>query len=227
MTRLPADDRSIAGVDGPEYQLNLVCPVPGCGLQGTERHHIWRRSFLAGDHRWVRMADGQLVGNLVMLCSQHHHMVTVNAAWLRMSGTVFLWSDMIHPGVPLEWQPPWREETDGEPAHPDDDNGRDHLGADDPDLRGDHLDGTCPTCLRPLRQHKTDHEKPRPRRSWTVTVPKDERENGAETLDTLLEEARKEMARAGLPYGTEDTVKYFILAGALALFVQHAEDVLA
>jgi len=58
-------------------------------------------------------------------------------------------------------------------------------------------------------------------------VPSDEREQGADMLDTLLEEGRREMARAGLPYGDEDAAKYFVLSTMLGLFVTHAEEVLS
>jgi hypothetical protein len=58
-------------------------------------------------------------------------------------------------------------------------------------------------------------------------VPKDERENGADVLDTLLEEARKSMAQAGLAYGDEDNARYFVLSAVLGLFVQHAREVMA
>lgn len=229
MTRLPLEDRQVTGlIEGPPYEENLVCPVPGCGLRGTEGHHLWRRSFLAGDYPYVTLPDGSVVANVVLLCNQHHHMVTVNAAWVKLEDGVFTWSDLVNASQPLTWQPPiWREDerrvsSDG-----------DHPGGDpdpaDPDLRRDHVahDGTCPTCLRPLPHKRDTSEAKRIRRTWSVTVPKDEREDGAETLDTLLEEARKEMARAGLPYGDEETVKFFVLAAALGLFVSHAEDVLA
>ena len=69
-------------------------------------------------------------------------------------------------------------------------------------------------------------EERRARRTWSVTVPKDEREDGAQTLDVLLDAARHEMAKAGLPYGENEAVKFFVLSAALGLFVSHAEEVL-
>ena len=90
-------------------------------------------------------------------------------------------------------------------------------------------DGVCPSCKRPLPhpKHEGEPEAKRPRRSWTITVPKDERENGAEVLDELLEASREEMGKLGLPYGEGSSVRYFVLAAALALFVQHAEQLMA
>jgi hypothetical protein len=80
----------------------------------------------------------------------------------------------------------------------------------------------CPSCKRPLPHAKLDkpHEAKRPRRTWSITVPVDERENGADVLDELLEASRDVMARAGLPYGEESSVRYFVLTAALGLFVQ-------
>lgn len=245
MTRLPLESRDVQGVDGPEYPLNLVCPVPGCGLETTETHHLFRRSFLAGDYTWVRlpmMPDNIMMGNLIRLCNHHHHMVTINAAWLRLEDDgVLTWSDMVALPEPLLFQPPLSKrpgvdvlsDLDGEVEQPDGDHqaedaaDRSPLVGHEATVPGTELDGTCPTCLRPLPHKKEEHEKARVRRTWSVTVPKDEREDGAETLDTLLEAARETMARAGLPYGAEETVKFFVLTAALGLFVQHAEDVLA
>jgi len=92
------------------------------------------------------------------------------------------------------------------------------------DLEKAHPD-ICPECKRP-RRRKTPREKQRPRERWVIHVPRDERENGADVLDTLLEEARKSMAQAGLAYGDEDNARYFVLSAVLGLFVQHAREVM-
>ena len=91
------------------------------------------------------------------------------------------------------------------------------------------LDNECPTCHQPLPHPKVEkptREKKRVRRSWTITVPMDKRENGAETLDTLLEEARLEMDRAGLGYGPERNNRFFVLAFILGQFVLHSRELL-
>lgn len=87
---------------------------------------------------------------------------------------------------------------------------------------------TCPTCERPLPKPKieTPMEERKIRRTWSVSVPVDRQEDGAEVLDTLLEEVRDELARAGLPYGDSEVAKYHPLATALALFVTNAREIL-
>ena len=71
-----------------------------------------------------------------------------------------------------------------------------------------------------------EQEAPRPRRTWSITVPKDQREDGADILDGLLEASREQMATLGLPYGEQNSVRYFVLSAALALFVQHADQLM-
>lgn len=92
---------------------------------------------------------------------------------------------------------------------------------------GAHVSALCPTCQQPIKPKlKTKRERSLNRRTWSIAVPADQQENGAEVLDVLLEEARLELARQGLPYGDEGTVKYHILATSMALFVTHAKEML-
>lgn len=225
MTKLPLESRAVTGVYGPNYETNMMCAAPGCDQLGTERHHIFRRSFLAGDYIWIELPDGRHLGNLVKLCNFHHRQITVNAAWLNFEDDVFLWTDLISAAQPLSWQPPFGTleavPSDKPVVIPD-------PAKENPERTPDQIaaDGVCPKCLRPLPHPKNEHEEKRVRRSWTITVPLDERENGAETLDTLLEAARQEMAKAGLPYGDEAAVRFFVLSGALGLFILHAGEVL-
>jgi hypothetical protein len=216
MTRLPLESRDVKGTSGPDYNLNHVCAVPGCTELATERHHLFRRSFLIGDYAWVQLPSGEQVGNYVRLCHNHHHAVTVNAAQITWDNGVFVWAPLMGVPRPLQWQPPIEVNGDGVQVQVE--------TIEEPQAVDD---GICPTCHRPLARHHTPHEEKRPRRTWSITVPKDERENGAETLDTLLEAARDEMGKAGLPYGDQEAVRFFVLAQALGLFVQHAEEVLS
>ena len=64
------------------------------------------------------------------------------------------------------------------------------------------------------------------RKTWSVSVPVDEQENGAELLDEHLETIRLLFAEAGLPYGAAETAKYFVLSTALALFILNADQIL-
>lgn len=221
MTRLPLEVRNVVGVEGPEYPLNAICAKPGC-LSPSEQggHHLWRRSELIGAWWWVYIPDDDVrVGNVVGLCQLHHHAVTVNSAWIKWENGQYEWSDMIEASQPLTFQPPVRLESNEESLP----NGPEKNGEDPVHT----FDGSCPTCHRPLPHTKAPPEAKRPRRTWSITVPVDERENGAEALTTLLEEGRKEMAKAGLPYGADDSANYFVLATMLGLFVQHADEILS
>jgi len=223
MTRLPTESRAVQGVDGPAYELNIVCAKPGCLQQSTDPHHLWRRSELIGAHWWVELpADDAIVGNVVGLCRTHHHQVTINGAWITWNGRGFDWSDMLTSGEPLSFQPPVRPLSNEEPLPdlPEKNGGQ-------PAALAAPFEGSCPTCKRPLPHPKPAQEPKRLRRTWSITVPADERENGAEMLSTLLEEGRLELAKAGLPYGDADSANYFVLSTILGLFVAHAEDVLA
>ena len=73
----------------------------------------------------------------------------------------------------------------------------------------------CPTCERALPKPHTDAET-RVRRGWTIAVPVDERENGADVLDSLLDECRKLFG-----HDTNRKVRYYTVAQALALVVQN------
>ena len=234
MTRLPTESRAVKGLDGPPYELNVVCAKPGCQEYAQDPHHCWRRSETIGPYWYVHVEeDDAIVGNVVGLCSTHHHAVTVNAAWIKWEDGRYTWTDLFSASEPLSFQPPVRLVEEALPNAPEKNGGG--IATNDPPQASSEapvpaqapLDGTCPTCLRPLPHPKSEHEPKRQRRTWSVTVPVDEREDGADTIDTLLEEGRRELAKAGLPYGDTDAAIYFVLSTVLALFVQHAEDVLA
>jgi hypothetical protein len=219
MTRLPLEDRDVRGVDGPGYGLNLICAAPDCTDRSLENHHLWRRSALGGPFSWVSLPDGSQVGNVVRLCHIHHRRVTENTAAISWNGYQFLWvPDGFDSDQALSFQPPHI------------------LGEVDPAFEnagektnGDLLPNECPACHQPLPKPKIERpkEQARPRRSWTITVPVDRRENGAETLDTLLEEARLELAKADLAYGPARNVRFFVLATALGLFVAHFRELVS
>jgi hypothetical protein len=228
MTRLPLETRDVRGIEGgPPYELNSICAAPGCDQLSADPHHLWRRSELIGPFWWVALDDETIVGNVVGLCQLHHHAITVNAAWIKWEDGRFVWSDMFRASEPLSFQPPVRSTSnqDSFPVAPEKNGGEAVIV--DPPTAPAQLDGVCPSCLRPLPHSHTRSEQKRPRRTWSITVPVDERENGAEMLSTLLEEGRKEMAKAGLPYGDAEAANYFVLSTILALFVQHAEEVLS
>lgn len=219
MTRSPLRSPDVEGVEGEPYELNPVCAAPGCMQPSDDPHHLFRRSALGGPFWWVQLAPGLTTGNVIGLCRKHHSMVTTDAAWISYEDGFYVWSTLFDASVLLDQQPPVRRVQEG--VGESSTNGS-H------DVSAAHVaaEGTCPTCLRPLPHPKREHEPRRERRTWSVTVPKDSREDGADTIDTLLEEGRKELAKAGMPYGDADTAKFFVLTHILALFVQHAEEVM-
>lgn len=75
--------------------------------------------------------------------------------------------------------------------------------------------GLCPRCRKKVAAENEPvfDKTPRPRKSISITVPVDERENGAEILQELFEMARIE---AGRPEGTP---VYFTLVDVLHFFL--------
>jgi hypothetical protein len=235
MTRSPSEDRRSEGIDGPHYPLNSTCVTPGCTeTRSLHRHHLWRKSDVIGDKWWVRTKDGALHGNCVRVCGFHHRDLTDNIARIAYHEGQFYWKDVLTEPLLLDWQPPG-EALYMQLSAPE--NGK----ADDPDLLlterlgashvlvEGHDPEVCPTCLRKLPRPKDESapEAKKLRKTWSVAVPLDRWEDGANVLDTLLDEAHVEMNRIGLPYGEGKTVKYYILSTALGLFVTHANEIMS
>ena len=235
MTLSPSEDRRSEGLDGPHYPLNQICFVPGCMDRKTlQRHHFWRKSDVIGDKWWVKLSDGEIRGNCGRVCAHHHRDLTDNIAHVAYHEGQFWWKDIISEPLLLDWQPPGEAvyEELREPAKPsgkDDDLAlAEKLGAAHA-LLPSHDPDICPTCLRKLPRPKEERspEAPKLRKTWSVAVPMDHWEDGAEVIDTLLREAHTELNRRGLPYGEGKTVRYYILTAALALFVTHAEELMS
>lgn len=221
MTRLPLENWRVKGLPGIAYAGNAICAAPGCGIVVTsgERHHMWRRSFLAGDYWWVLLPDGEVAGNCIFLCKEHHRQLTKGIAMLSYQEGVFRWLD-AQTSEPLTWQPPvyadqhtWMEICDSKP----------------PGKKEATPEWICPSCGRPLphAKHESEKETAKIRKTWSIAVPVAEQENGAEVLDENLEHARELFIAAGLPYGPDEKVKYYVLSTALALFITHAQEILA
>ena len=200
----------VKGVDGAGYVLNSICAAPGCDKVAGERHHLWRRSFLAGDYWWVEV-NAEVIGNCVGLCRHHHGQVTRNEVLISYWDDLFWWND-----VELRWQPP---------KHPESLS----FTVSDSETPGEKRGHICPSCGQALPHEKHEpekREKPKLRKSWSIAVPVGEQENGAEVLDVNLEHARQMFAEAGMPYGSAETAKYFVLSTALALFIVNADQIL-
>lgn len=79
MTLQPVPDRMLSwGFEEDDYlieELGPLCAVPDCPAQGVEPHHICPRRQTSGPRRLVAV-EGQVVGNVAMLCHWHHGLVT-------------------------------------------------------------------------------------------------------------------------------------------------------
>jgi len=183
---LPALDEWIAkGVKGASYTVGPRCANPNCNKIAEHAHHILRRSYLAGVYDWVDI-DGWIVGNKTGLCFACHNDVTGDVGGHRAAiridreHRVFQWCLVIEHGGMIDYafagllepQPPTPESLSTERAtgHPESE--------------------ACPVCGHRERARRADipvSTRRRARKSWTVLVPDDEQENGAEVLDTLVE----------------------------------------
>lgn len=211
MTRFPTETRQIEGIEGPAYEIMGECACPGCDKPGAERHHLFSRGLMGGAYDWVRLPDGTEIANLVGLCNKHHRQVTENRVHITLHDGVFNWGK----DGPLSYQPPC---LDGEREVVDTVPGTENTRP------------VCVTCKRPMPRPKIEGEKKeekKPRSTWAVAVPIDQRENGAEVLDGLVAAAEEKMDQYGLNWGHGNRVMYFKLVTALALFVQHADDILS
>lgn len=184
---LPATDTwDVRGVDGPKYKVGPYCANPDCGKIAEHAHHIVRRSQLGGDYAWI-VLHGQVTGNLTGLCPGCHDDITGriggHKAAIRHSiaDTFFHWCDVdtssgneiryLKRG-PLQPQPP-TPETLAERA-----TGHDHQESE-----------PCPFCGQARRRRsETPAGDRRRRKTWTVLVPADDQEQGAEVLDALVDD---------------------------------------
>lgn len=220
MTLLPSESWDVKILELPRYAVGPRCCVPGCDKLADHAHHLWRRSFTGRPATWVRIGNTTF-GNLVAICFEHHEQVTRNAAWIRMvddfEGWTFTWNTLEMDGWvahgPIEPQPPLNGVLGPAPISAPEKPGEEHTVE-----RGEELP-PCPTCGHKRRATPKVDLPPgerRPRVSWTISVPKDERENGADVLDTLLAESAKILGR-----DEHVSWKYFTAVEALAAFVQH------
>jgi hypothetical protein len=220
MTRYPTELRvGNAGLEGEGYERyelpTNLCANQECAHEATDRHHLFSRGLMGGAFDWVRLADGVETGNIIGLCFYCHKDVTENKAHIVLNPKDynFYWNDRL-----LRYQPPKK----GEVAGASSDSGE--VGATD------ETRPVCVTCKRPLPRPKIEGqktEKTRIRKTWSVAVPLDEQEDGAEVIDGLLDLAEEKLDKAGLNWGHGNRVVYYKLTTILGLFCQHADQVLS
>lgn len=207
MTKLPAESWKVTGVTGPKYRVGPYCSVPDCHRFADHAHHIWRRSFIGGDYRWVKLWDDTIVANLTGLCVQHHQEVTENFAVIKyMDDGVFYWAEEYRDEYEVVGELDPQPGVQPEPSIPD----------------HDEEDDTCPTCGHKARRRV--QELPpgprRPRKSWSVRVPADSLEDGAQILDELEQEVAEAF---GIDhYSNVANRRYFSIVQSFALILQNA-----
>ena len=216
MTLLPLENRNIIALRGdkyPDYKVGPICSAPGCSKFTDHAHHLWRRSFTAGACSWIKLPDDTVTGNLCGLCWRHHEEVTVNTVQIVWSNG-FYWKD--HQGGYvrlLDPQPPrYPTNVTEEPQK-----------AAEALLDGPASNPKCPSCKRTLpHTHDKKKEGTRKRVQWSIHVPQDQQEDGADVLDTLVEEC-------GKIFGHDENkrTKYFTVVQALALVVQNGNKLVS
>lgn len=195
MTRLPHESRRVRPrLDLPAYKLNTVCPITGLA-DNLEDHHIWRRSFTAlgsenQDLYWVELyveyADAVFIlPNRVNLHSMAHERITTNRATLEFDEKDSNW---------------YYTEGDTRTRVP--------LGM----RLVTPFEDTKPHAARRPKT-KTPKEPARNRATYSVRVPKDASEDGAEILEQYVDRAR-EYYREERGW-TETVPSYFPLESAL------------
>ena len=214
MTLAPLVVPDIHGVEGKPVALSNWCVAPGCLSIAQQRHHLWPRSYLRGQpFEWVSVA-GKTMPNSVGLCVTHHAQVSSPIGghqakivyslelelfeWWTSVGT----DDWMYVGL-------LRDQKLVEP---------------EPEAkRVRREEGLCPTCGRatPHEKRRTQDGLPkRPAKTWTLLVP-DDAENGADVLDTLIEDLAVLME---LDVHSQRLLRYHVLAPVLIWVTMHKVD---
>lgn len=200
MTLSPWDGPQVRGVPGPDYKVGPHCCNPGCRRYAEHAHHIFRRTDqrLGAPFDWVEI-KGVTYQNKTGVCARCHDDLTGGVgghkAAIRILGPDYDWvwtwcavvhGDIVTPLSAIEPQPLTPEQL-AETRVPD---------PWEPE--------TCPTCGH-VKRARPSPVGGRARKSWTIKVP-DDAENGAEILDTLVDDM-------GLVLGIEpnQTGRYYIV----------------
>lgn len=93
MTLLPVEDTRITvpAQDWPEPEPVVRCQGPVCQRQGTQWHHVVRRSATGGPVDWVCI-DGLVLWNKVRVCLWCHQRINDHLYWIRYEdGVGWVW----------------------------------------------------------------------------------------------------------------------------------------
>jgi hypothetical protein len=200
----------------PRYRVGPMCSMPSCSRWVDDVHHVVRRSFIGGDVAWVKIGE-TIIGNLSGLCRRHHQAITDNQAKILFNSETseYQWVECetgenlgrLHPHPPVQ----------GRKISPE---LRSAL-QQDLSIIGPASRPLCDGCGRPLPHRHDDEEKrkrepAKRRKTWTVKVPAEAEEDGAVVLDTLVDECATIFGRE-----KGENLRYYVLAQALALVIQH------
>jgi len=196
----------VRSIPGPKYTVGPRCSH--CGKFADHAHHLFRRTRQGGPTDWVEV-DGAIHGNVVALCFGCHRQITGDvgighAAAIRLDADgCFVWCRVIsgpdgrvsgyEPERPLAPQPPTPESLATTP--------RDSGDSGKPE-------SACPFCGQ-VKRRRSVPPFGRRRKSWRILVP-DDAEDGAEVLDTLVDDL-------GLVLGVDPTAtgRYYIVLPAV------------
>jgi hypothetical protein len=217
VTLAALDSWLVKGVKlGPKYDYKVGprCSNPECRRFAEHAHHIVRRSALAGDYAWVEI-DGKVVANKTGLCVPCHNDITGEVgghkAAIRWIDGLFVWCLVstgghglgeisYHPVGPIEPQPPTPDLLAEQPGNP---------------VESDH----CPMCGQIKRRRRADATRRR-RKTWIVKVPDESVEDGADVLDTLVENLALIIPNADAGMAG----RYYVLVHSLAYSTMHSAN---
>jgi hypothetical protein len=197
MTLRPAETPRVRGLKGPHVTVGPRCSNPNCGKYADDPHHIWSRKMLGGPFEWVEV-EGRTFVNLTGVCRACHDDLTGSGgghrAKIEYEQGEFHWALVTPKGVHrtglLVPQPPTPETLSRS------------LGQS-PESE------SCPFCGQSPRRRSSLLGGGRRRKTWRVLVP-DDAEDGAQILDTLVEDI-------GLTIGVDPVAsgRYYILLPVL------------
>lgn len=205
MTLPAVDSWDVVGVPGPKYKVGPRCSNPTCRKIAEHAHHIVRRSQLGGDYAWVAI-EGVIVANLTGLCADCHDKVTGlvggHKAAIRYMDGLFYWCSLESDGAEITYAPV--DLLEPQPSTPETLAGRASEASES--------ETSCPFCGHAKRRRRAPagpDGKRRRRKTWTVKVP-DDAEDGAEILDTLVDDLS-----IVLGTGDDSGARYYTLVPAL------------
>jgi hypothetical protein len=197
MTLAPSETYKVRGLKGPAYQVGPGCSNPNCASYADDPHHIWSRRKLGGPFDWVEVEE-RTFANKTGVCRPCHDDLTGRVgghrAAIEYEDGLFFWALVNDQGSQrtglLDPQPPTPENLSRALGH-------------SPESEA------CPFCGQPPRRRAERSALARRRKSWIVKVP-DDAEDGAEILDTLVDDI-------GLTIGVDPVAsgRYYILLPAL------------